>query len=174
MFFIYFIFNALEQFIFLMLKILIFNFSLKCYFFKKDFIYLVLDRGDGREKERERNISVWLPLSCPLLGTWAATQACALTGNWTRNPLICRLALSPLSLTSQSMDSFFLVVVLIGCFFASLCYKSLLWFSALSTLLLLTCGFLFHLVQGCRTHFHRVPHQPHGCLQSAKCNFRTV
>ena len=27
-------------------------------------------RGEGREKERERNINVWLPLVRPLLGTW--------------------------------------------------------------------------------------------------------
>ena len=44
--------------------------------------YLFLDRG--REGERERNISVWLALVCPLLGTWPATQACAL--NWELNP----------------------------------------------------------------------------------------
>ena len=48
-------------------------------FFKK--IYLVLDGGGQREKERERNTNVWLPLTWPLLGTWPATQACALTGN---------------------------------------------------------------------------------------------
>ena len=28
--------------------------------------------------------------------------------------------------------------------------------------------------QGCQTHFHRGPHQPHGCLQRAEWNFRTV
>ena len=28
-----------------------------------DFTYLFLERGGGREKERERNISVWLPLT---------------------------------------------------------------------------------------------------------------
>ena len=39
------------------------------FFFKKDFIYLFLERGEGREKERGRNIKVWLPLICPLLGT---------------------------------------------------------------------------------------------------------
>ena len=50
---------------------------------KKDFIYFFLDRGEGREKERERNIRVWLPLTRPPLGTWPATQACALTGNRT-------------------------------------------------------------------------------------------
>ena len=47
----------------------------------KNIFYLFLERGYGKEKERERNISVWLPVICPLLGTWPATQACALTGN---------------------------------------------------------------------------------------------
>ena len=51
------------------------------YLFFKDFTYLFLERGVGKEKQRERNISVWLPVVCPLLGTWPATQACALTGN---------------------------------------------------------------------------------------------
>ena len=45
----------------------------------KDFIHLFLERGRERE-ERKRNINVWLPLVCPLPGTWPKTQACALTG----------------------------------------------------------------------------------------------
>ena len=36
-------------------------------FFFKGFIYLFLDRGEGREKE-ERNINVWLPLVRPYWG----------------------------------------------------------------------------------------------------------
>ena len=56
---------------------------------------------EGREKERERNINVWLLLTHPLLGTWPTTQACTLTGNRTSNPLLHRMALSPLSHTSQ-------------------------------------------------------------------------
>ena len=44
-------------------------------------MYLFLERGEGKEKEKERNIGVWLPLAHPLLGTWTATQACALIGN---------------------------------------------------------------------------------------------
>ena len=54
-------------------------------FFKKIlFIYLFLEREEGKEKERVRNINVWLPLTCPLLGTWPATQSCALDweSNW--------------------------------------------------------------------------------------------
>ena len=69
-------------------------------------MYLFLERGEGREKERESNINVWLPLKCPLLGTWSITQACALTGNHTDNPLFLRWALNPLSHTSQGSFSF--------------------------------------------------------------------
>ena len=48
---------------------------------------------------------MWLPLEYLLLGTWPATQACALTGNQTGDPLIRGLALSPLSHTSQGRYS---------------------------------------------------------------------
>ena len=64
------------------------------------FIYLFLERGEGREKDRERNINVCLPLTHPLLGTWPATQVCALTGNRAGDLLVHRPALDPLSHTS--------------------------------------------------------------------------
>ena len=58
----------------------------------------------------EGNINVWLPLTCPLLGTWPATQACALTGNLTSDPLVRRPGLNPLWYTSQggrrNLDTF--------------------------------------------------------------------
>ena len=62
-------------------------------FFNKDFIYLFLE-GKERRK-RERNIIVRLPLTCPLQGTWPATQACVLTGNQTSDPLVRSPVLSP-------------------------------------------------------------------------------
>ena len=74
---------------------------------KKDVIYLFLSRGEGREKHKERNISVWLPHTHPLSGTWPATQACALTGYRNSDPLVCRPVLNPLSHTSQGAFSFF-------------------------------------------------------------------
>ena len=77
-------------------------FPLFPYTFLKRF-YLFLERGEGREKERKKNINVWLPLTCPLLGTWPVTQACALTGNQTGDPLAFWLALNPLSYTSQTL-----------------------------------------------------------------------
>ena len=47
-----------------------------------------------------------LPLMRPLLGTWPATQACALTGNQSGNPLVRRLVLNPLSHTNQESERF--------------------------------------------------------------------
>ena len=73
-----------------------YNLMLKCILF-----YLFLEKG--REKKRERNINVWLPLMHPLLGTWPATQACALTGNQTSDPLVHKPALNPLNHTSQGI-----------------------------------------------------------------------
>ena len=88
-----------------------FKFNLGCFF--KYFIYLFLEIGEGREKERKRNINVWSSLTWPPLGTWPATQACALTENWTGDPLVHRTALNPLSHTSQGcFFSFFLFLFL--------------------------------------------------------------
>ena len=70
----------------------------------KDFTYLFLQRGEEKEKEKEKSINVWLPLACPILGTWPTTQACALTGNRTSDPLVYSPVLSPLSHTSQGMN----------------------------------------------------------------------
>ena len=47
------------------------------FFSFKDFIYSFLEGGEVREKERERNINVWLPLKCPP------------TGDLARNPGMC-------------------------------------------------------------------------------------
>ena len=63
--------------------------------------YLFLYTGEGNEKERERIVNVWLLLMHPLLGTWPTTQARALSGNQTGDPLVLRLVLNPLSHTSQ-------------------------------------------------------------------------
>ena len=66
--------------------------------------YLLLERGEERDKERERNINVWLPFMCPLLGTWPAAQACALTGNGTGDSLFCRPVFNPLSCMSHGTN----------------------------------------------------------------------
>ena len=60
-------------------------------FFKKRFYLLIFREGEGREKARERNISVWLPFMWPPLRTWPVTQVCALTGNRTGDPLVLSL-----------------------------------------------------------------------------------
>ena len=55
--------------------------------------YLFIFREGGREGESE-GINVWLPLTQPPIGTWPATQVCALTGTQTRDTLVGRPALS--------------------------------------------------------------------------------
>ena len=72
--------------------------------FLKDFIYLFVEREEGRE----RNINVGLPLARPLLGTWPTTQAFALTGNQTGDSSVCRPALNPLSYTRKGSIDIFL------------------------------------------------------------------
>ena len=76
------------------------------------FLLFFLERGEGKEKERERNINVWLPFTLPVLVTWPATQACALTGNQTSNPLVHRPMLNPLSYTSQGIYFLFNPILL--------------------------------------------------------------
>ena len=77
---------------------------LSCSFLKKDFIYLFLERGREREREGEKHQCVVASHMLPL-GTWPTTQACALTGNRTGDPLLCSLALNPLSHTSQGRNT---------------------------------------------------------------------
>ena len=55
------------------LKSILSDISIATVAFLKDYIYLFIDRREGREKERERNINVWLLLMWPPLGTWSAT-----------------------------------------------------------------------------------------------------
>ena len=81
--------------------------SLSFFLYLKILFILFLEWGEEREKEKERNTNVWLPLTCPLLGTWPPTQSCALTGNQTSDPLVHRLALNPGSHTSQGLDVHF-------------------------------------------------------------------
>ena len=64
------------------------------------FKILFLFRGEGREKEGEKHPCVVASHAYPT-GTRPAAQQCVLTGNQTGNPLLCRLALNPLSHSSQ-------------------------------------------------------------------------
>ena len=52
------------------------------------------------EREGEKHQCV-VASPMPPTGDWAETQACALTGNRTGDPLVRRSALNPLSHTSQ-------------------------------------------------------------------------
>ena len=77
------------------------------HFFKRFYLFTFREGKEGGESSIcERHIN-WLPLSYPQLGTWPATQACALTRNWTGDDLsVRRLVLNPLSHTSQCSGAF--------------------------------------------------------------------
>ena len=69
-------------------------------------MYLFLERGTGGRKRGKHQCvvaSCTPPTRAQPLGP---SQACALTGNQTHNPLVCRLVLSPLSYTSQDSKFF--------------------------------------------------------------------
>ena len=67
---------------------------------KKDFMYLFLERGEGREKEGERNINVVAFHVAP-----TGDPACnpGMCPDWESNqqPFVSQPALNPLSYTSQ-------------------------------------------------------------------------
>ena len=62
------------------------------------FIFREREREGDRDEKKQQGV---VASRTPLLGTWPATQACALTGNGTSDPLVHRLVLNPLSHTSQ-------------------------------------------------------------------------
>ena len=80
-------------------------------FYLKKFFFYFLERGKrGRETLMcERNMDQ-LHLAHPQPWIWPATQAHALTGDQTCNPLVHRPVLNPLSHISQDKNSFFLNV----------------------------------------------------------------
>ena len=69
---------------------------------KADPFLIFREQGREGEREGEKHQCVVAP-HVPHLGTWPATQACALTGNWTSDPLALRPVLNPLSHTSQGL-----------------------------------------------------------------------
>ena len=71
----------------------------KIIYFLKDFIYLFWEGKGGRKRGRETSMCGCL-LHTRYSAPGPATQACALTGNRTGDPLLHRLALDPLSHTS--------------------------------------------------------------------------
>ena len=76
------------------------------------FTYLFLEKGEGREKERERNIPR-LPPASPPTGTWPAIQACALTGNQP-NLQDGRTTPNPLGHTTQSHTVVLICILLVA------------------------------------------------------------
>ena len=92
-------------------KICFNHYKFSFFLFFKDCIYLLLERGREREREGEKHQCVVASWASPTGETRPATQACALTGNQTGNPLACRPALNPLRHTSQGYKFSFVNVL---------------------------------------------------------------
>ena len=73
--------------------------------FLRFYLFIFREGKGGIKRGKETSVCGCLSLVHSPLGTWPATQACALTGNGTSNPLVCRLTLNPLSHTSQGKKS---------------------------------------------------------------------
>ena len=78
----------------------------KAIFFKQERFYLFLERGEGREKHRERHIHQ-LPFTCPQRGTRPKTQVCALAGIKQVTFRVCGMTPKSLSHSSQRAIFFF-------------------------------------------------------------------
>ena len=92
---------------------------LRTYIFSfKDFIYLFLERGKGKEKEYKTNINRLL-IAHSQPGTWPITQACAPPGNWTGETELSvhSLAVNPLSHMSQGSPLHFNIKLKSACQF---------------------------------------------------------
>ena len=74
--------------------------------FLKKIIYLFLGRGEGKEKDRERNID-GLPLTCPPTGNLACNPG--MCPDWESNHdlSVCGTTPNPLSHTSQGGTKYF-------------------------------------------------------------------
>ena len=71
------------------------------FFFLRFYLFIYLERGEGREKVRERNINVWLPLTWPPTGDLACNPG--MCPDWESNqwPFGLQPELNPRSYTSQ-------------------------------------------------------------------------
>ena len=81
-----------------------------CFFFPKDFIYLFLERGEGRKKGRETSMWEKHPLVASSThpdGDWS--QAYAMTGNQTGDLLLCRNTPNQLSHMGQGKAEVFVL-----------------------------------------------------------------
>ena len=62
-----------------------------CFFVGVIYLFIFREGKGGRKRRRGTSMCGCLSRTHPLLGTWPETQACALTGNRTSDPLVHRL-----------------------------------------------------------------------------------
>ena len=113
----------------------------------KYFIYLLLERGEGKERGRETWMCKrYIDWFTSQLGTWPTTQASALTGNPTSNTLLRRTALNPLSHINQGIFFLFFnpTINLLYSKLVPVFFPLLFFVKSLFDLMGRFYGFLFH------------------------------
>ena len=74
------------------------------------FINLFLERGEGKEKKRVRNMNVWLPLTHPLLGSLSHNPGMCPDWESNQQPFGLQAGTQPLSHPSQGLWSILIFV----------------------------------------------------------------
>ena len=111
-----------------------------CYYFlflKRFCLFIFRQSGRG-EKEKERNINVWLSLMCPLLGTWPITWARPWLGTEPATLWFAGWYSIHWAKTARTKNVFFKII---KCIYKWTCQLWLSWL--LSS----------HTTKGCRFHF---------------------
>ena len=80
------------------------------FFFLRFYLFIFREEKAGRQSGRETSMCGCF-LCAPQLGTWPATQACALTENWTSDPLVCRLALNLWATPARAFSKIFILFI---------------------------------------------------------------
>ena len=78
-------------------------------------LFIYLERGERKNKERERNINVWFPLTCPPTADQACNAGMCPDWEWNRQPFGLLARAQSTESTSQGSMSFNTLFSLLFC-----------------------------------------------------------
>ena len=96
--------------------------SLFCFLFFLKILFIFRERG--RRREREGNISVWLPLACPQMGNLACNPGMCPDWETNQQRFGSQASTNPLSHTRQGSLFYFLIFICIFVFLSTILQKS--------------------------------------------------
>ena len=96
--------------------------SLFCFLFFLKILFIFRERG--RQREREGNISMWLPLACPQMGNLACNPGMCPDWETNQQRFGSQASTNPLSHTRQGSLFYFLIFICIFVFLSTILQKS--------------------------------------------------